>query len=727
MVFYKIGLAIGVVLILTGTAWISAGSSTDPHLAYTAYTLIALLAFGLELADGSTMGFVFIILALPQLAWLETLLMASSAQMILIIVRRERADPKKLLQSLGANAAAVLATQLVFHAPYFHRFDSPIRLMLASGVCFLTLRLLDVTRRDVWSFPYYPVAAAIAASFPGSVALPPLVYLTWRSCRLYERRLKEQRQHSRDAASLHLRTIETLALAIEARDQPASGNPRRVQVYCVEMARAMGLGETEVEAIRAASLLYDIGEMAVPENIILKPGPLTPDEYEKVKIHPAVGAEILDRVKFPYPVAPIVLAHHERWDGAGYPNGLRGEAIPIGARILAVADTFDALISARHHRSAVAVEEALAHMIAESGSAYDPRMVAMLRERYRQWEPLTAAEPEGSFVNSILSAQREVKVVMELTQKLGSSLELNDTFAAIKPALRTLIPFDTLAVWIEREGALVGQFIAGDHLALCSTLRIPMGEGVSGMVASTLKPVLNGEAAEDLAHLGIEPTMSPFRFMLAAPLDSGAVRGALALYRAGEQKFTAEDARVLSALAPKIAMAIANGLRFQKTANQAATDALTGLPNASALFRRMETAPPPVVLICDLDGFKAVNDRFGHLTGNRLLEGLAAAFQKSCRSGDFVARMGGDEFVLLLDEMRPEELGARIVQFRDMVRAVGREVCGEDILDASFGAAVHPTDGSTSTELLAFADRQMYRRKSEHQAGVRKIERTASA
>jgi diguanylate cyclase (GGDEF)-like protein len=722
--FYKIGLAIGVVLILTGTALISARSNTDPHLAYS---LIALLAFGLELADGSTMGFVFILFALPQLDWLQTLLMASSAQMILIIVRRERPDSRTLLQTLAANAAAVLATQAVYHAPYLHRFEAPIRLMLCSGVCFLALRLLDVKKRDVWSFPYYPVAAAIAALFPLSAALPPLVYLTWRSCRLYERRLKKQRQHSREAASLHLRTIETLALAIEARDQPASRNPRRVQMYSVELAKALGLTGTAIEAVRAASLLYDIGEMAVPENIILKPGPLTPDEYEKVKIHPAVGAEILERVKFPYPVAPIVLAHHERWDGGGYPFGLSGESIPIGARILSVVDAFDALMSARHHRSAMGVEEALAHINSESGGAFDPRVVAMLRDRHHQWERLAVSEPARGFVESILSAQREVKVVMELTQKLGSSLELSDTFAAIKPALRALIPYDTLVVWIEREAALAAEFVAGDHLALCSTLRIPMGEGISGVVACKLKPEVNGDAALDMGHLGVESDLMPFRFALAAPLDSGAVRGALTLYRAGDQPFTPEDARVLSALAPKIAMAVANGLRFQKTTSQAATDSLTGLPNASALYARMEVALPSVVLICDLDGFKAVNDRFGHLTGNQLLEGLAAAFRKSCRSGDFIARMGGDEFVLLLEGIRPEEIGGRILQFRGLVRTVGREICKEDILDASFGAAVYPTDGTTANELLAFADRQMYRRKGEHRGGVRKIERSASA
>jgi diguanylate cyclase (GGDEF)-like protein len=721
MLLYKIGLAIGVVLLLCGTALISASSTTDPHIAYT---FIALLAFGLELADGSTMGFVFILLALPQLNWLETLLMAGSAQMILITVRRQRADPKTLLHSLAANSAAVLATQLFYHAPNLQRVDAPIRLMLASGVCFLCLRFLDVTKRDIWSFPYYPVASAIGVLFPISAVLPPLVYFTWRSCRLYERRLKKQRQHSRDAASLHLRTIETLALAIEARDQPASRKPHRVQVYCVAMAKELGLKETEVEGIRAASLLYDIGEMAVPENIILKPGPLTPDEYEKVKIHPAVGAEILDRVKFPYPVAPIVLAHHERWDGAGYPNGLRGEQIPLGARLLAVADAFDALISARHHRSAVSIEEALAHLEAESGRAYDPRMVALLRNKHKQWEKLASSPPERGFVDAILLAQREVKVVTELTQKLGSSLELSETFASLKPGLRALIHFETLAVWVEREGALLPEFVAGDHLALWSSLRIPMGGGVSGVVAAERKFLLNGNAVSEFARLPLE-SWSQFRYVMAAPLDFSGLRGTLSLYRSGEQKFTPEDGRILAAMAPKIAMAVANGLKFQKTTNQAATDGLTGLPNASALFARMEAALPPVVLICDLDGFKSVNDRFGHVTGNQVLEALAAGFKKSCRIGDFVARMGGDEFVLLLNEMRPEEIGSRIEQFRGMVRSVGREITGADVLDASFGIALHPENGTTPNELLAFADQQMYRRKSEQKAGVRRFEKSA--
>src|SRR6476619_3183495 len=137
-------------------------------------------------------------------------------------------------------------------------------------------------------------------------------------------------------ANLHLRTIEALALAIEAKDDTTHEHLQRVQVYALELGKKMGMGENDLQALRAASILHDIGKLAVPEHIISKPGKLTPEEFEKMKIHPIVGAEILARVEFPYSVAPIVRSHHEKWNGAGYPDGLEGEAIPLGARVLTI-------------------------------------------------------------------------------------------------------------------------------------------------------------------------------------------------------------------------------------------------------------------------------------------------------------------------------------------------------------------------------------------------------
>jgi diguanylate cyclase (GGDEF)-like protein len=275
---------------------------------------------------------------------------------------------------------------------------------------------------------------------------------------------------------------------------------------------------------------------------------------------------------------------------------------------------------------------------------------------------------------------------------------------------------------MERDGELVAEYVGGDHVSLWSALRIPMGAGISGSVAANQKPTINADASVDLANAGGVGLMNPPRFALAVPLEANGERGAVTLYRSGDLAFCTEDTRVLSVIAPKLASALSNGLKFRATANQAATDALTGLPNASALFARLQSGRPVAVVVCDLDGFKHVNDRFGHVTGNRLLEGLAEGFRKSCRTEDFVARLGGDEFVLLLAEISREEIVPRMEHFRKIVHAIGAQVCGEGILDASFGAAFYPADGTAPDELLAFADRQMYRRKTEQKAGVVSIQ-----
>ena len=716
MLLYKSWLAVSVVLILAGTAWIASGEGANP---YFAYSVLALLAFGLDLADGSTMGFVFILVALPHLGWRETLLLAESATFIHAVTHPDRVEPRALLNSLCSTALAILTTQFVFHGSALAPIAEPLRLMLASGVCFIALHALRWNRSNLWSFPYYPVAGAIAALFPVSVVLAPLLYLTWWSYRLYERRLEQQQKQWKKAASLNYRTIETLALAIEAKDQPMRGHSRRVQIYAVEMAKELGLEPQEIEALRTASLLYDIGELAVPEHIILKPGPLTPEEFEKVKIHPAVAAEILEQVKFPYPVAPIVLAHHEKWDGTGYPKGLRGTEIPIGARILSAVDAVDAYASPRRHRAAIDVREAVERVSEQSGKAFDPRIITILRKKQKQWEKLVASAPDHGFIDSIFSAQREANALFDLTRRLGNSLDLKETFATLAPALHQLVRSDSFVVWVEREGRLASEYIAGSHVAMFSSLRIPMGRGLSGWVAANQKSIINGEASCELAHLGTATVLSSVRHALSVPLADGDLRGALTLYRAQDPLFTTEDARIVSTIAPKLAGAVANGLRFRRAADQAVTDAMTGLPNVAALAIRLkENASPGAVVVCDLDGFKSVNDRYGHLMGNRMLEALADRFRKSCRTGDFVARLGGDEFVLLLDGIGPGEIQNRIDQFREIVRATGRSLCKEDVLDASFGAAFIPMDGTTSDELLATADQRMYQIKAERKSGV---------
>ena len=199
--------------------------------------------------------------------------------------------------------------------------------------------------------------------------------MIFRSYRLYLGRLESEKNHAEEMANLHLRTIEALALAIEAKDHTTHDHLQRVQIYALELGKKMELNEDQLQALRAASILHDIGKLAVPEHIISKPGKLTAEEFEKMKIHPVVGAEILARVQFPYDVVPIVRAHHERWNGTGYPDGLKGEEIPIGARILSVVDCLDALASDRQYRRALPLDEAMAVIVAEAGKSYEPRIV----------------------------------------------------------------------------------------------------------------------------------------------------------------------------------------------------------------------------------------------------------------------------------------------------------------------------------------------------------------
>src|SRR5712692_3489946 len=185
----------------------------------------------------------------------------------------------------------------------------------------------------LWSFPYYLLGAMVAGGvsiinrslgWQVAILVLPIVYWIYRSYRGYLDRLEREKKHTEEIADLHLRTIEALSLAIEAKDHNTHDHLKRVQAYAMQLGEDLGLGEAQLNALRAAAMLHDIGKLAVPEQILSKPGRLTPEEFEKMKIHPGVGAEILDRVQFPYPVVPIVRSHHEKWDGTGYPHGVRG-------------------------------------------------------------------------------------------------------------------------------------------------------------------------------------------------------------------------------------------------------------------------------------------------------------------------------------------------------------------------------------------------------------------
>ena len=743
---------------------------------------IAMLASGLKVFLPGILGtmsvsYVFVLLSMVDFSFPETVLVACLSMTVQSLYHTKyRINIVQLLFNLASMAIAVSAGCAIYHLTSGRGYML-LNIALAAtgyflsntvsvaGVVALTesKNIVKIWRECYfWSFPYYLIGGCIAALISVSnhrigwettfLALPA-VYVIFRSYRLYLGRLESEKLHAEQIAALHLRTIEALALAIEAKDDTTHQHLQRVQIYALELGKKMQLSDGELQALRAASILHDIGKLAVPEHIISKPGKLTFEEFEKMKIHPIVGAEILARVEFPYDVVPIVRAHHEKWNGGGYPDGLAGEAIPMGARIVSVVDCLDALASDRQYRRALPLDEAMAVVAAESGQSYDPRIVKFLQENYLEWEKLAqAGAPQGNtlsrdlavpnghapaaglqkpapdsnqpeFLSSIAAARQEAQTLYELTQDLGNSLNLHETLSVLDSRLRGLIPYDAIAVYVLQDDRLVPQYVNGENSRLFSSLQIPVGQGLSGWVAETGKPIINGNPSVEPGYLNNPTKFSNLRSALAVPLENAiGITGVLTLYHLDPEVFTKDHLRVLLAIKPKISLTIENALKYQQVSISATTDALTLLPNARSLFlhlhaeivRCRSASAELAVLLCDLDGFKQVNDRFGHLEGNKVLQNVASGLRKCCREFDYVARMGGDEFVLVLPGMQRQDLGEKLNALKKVVVEAGFAVCGERLLDISVGAAFCPQDGSDAEGLLAAADRQMYLVKQAH-------------
>ena len=570
----------------------------------------------------------------------------------------------------------------------------PLLLLVAACVYFLTNTapvafVIALSERQslrkiwmetyFWSFPYYLVGAAVVGfvaflnSFLGwqtAFLTLPIMYGIYRSYHLYLARLENEKKraeleaqqvliekgHVEQICGLQMRTIEALVLAIYTKDHTTQLHLKRVSRYVEEIAKSFGLCESDLSALRAASLLHDIGKLAVPDHILNKPGRLSPEEFEKVKTHPVVGAEILEKIAFPYPVAPIVRAHHEKWDGTGYPDGLKAEEIPIGARILAAVDCLDSFASDRPYRRALPLDEAMKRVADEAGKSFDPKVVEILRRRYREFESTVLSgveearehahslvdslngrgkEPgaglelglnrhfgtQSDFISSIASARQEAHTLFELCQDLGNSLSLDESLSLVAMRLRKLVPYDSIIVFIPNGDFMVPEFVSGENSRSLLSLQVPFGKGLCGWVAQNLKPIVNGNPTveEDFAHS--RNINAGLHSALAVPLEgiTGLV-GVLALYQTQKDAFTGDHLRVLQVITSKLAHFLENAMKYRQAERSATIDHLTGAPNARGLSIRLEEEldrcmrehSTIAVMVCDLDGFKRINDCYGH-------------------------------------------------------------------------------------------------------------------
>lgn len=588
------------------------------------------------------------------------------------------------------------------------------------------------------------------------VALVHLLY-RFNEKRVHEitRGQADKLRYTEEIADLHMNTIESLAIAIDAKDQTTHGHVRRTQIYATEMGKLLKVSESELRALVAGALLHDIGKLAVPEYILNKPGKLTEAEFAKMKIHPTVGGDILKRVNFPYPVEPIVRFHHEKWDGSGYPKGLRAEQIPLVARIISVVDFYDATRCDRPYRKGMKREDSLTLLQKMSGSSFDPKVVDLFIKHVTEFDALigredieeqvasenidlhTKSKPDAGLASDVLGtpdnalgfrsiteAQREVFALHEIAQTIGSSLNMHDTVTLISNKLRAIVPFDTCVIFIvdDRSGKAIGMHVVGDHNELFKLRRINIGEGITGWVIANSRSMCNSSPELDLVGLPDEIARS-YRGVLVSPLirEDGAF-GAISLYSKGRTSYTTEHVRLLESVAQHAASALNNAITFEKTKESALTDSLTELPNARGFYMMLEQRLAEcqrlgreslALISMDVDDFKTINDQWGHAIGDRLLASVAAVIRKELRQMDILSRYAGDEFVAIMpmaSQMMAEGVAERI---RKAVAAHKFSVrTGKSVsVEISIGVACFPTDGETTEELLTSAARNMQRDK----------------
>lgn len=423
-------------------------------------------------------------------------------------------------------------------------------------------------RNFLWlSLNYFGGAsvAALLVSYTRTVdftavgIIVPLLVISYFTYKTSLGRLEDAVRHVDEVNRLYLSTIETLATAIDAKDQVTHGHIRRVQQWALALASELGVNDPgQMKAIEAAALLHDMGKLVVPEHILNKPGRLTPGEFEKMKRHASVGADILSSVRFPYPVVPIVRYHHENWDGTGYPSGMRGVAIPIGARILAVVDCFDALTSDRPYRRRLSDDEAVAILAQRRGTMYDPMVVDMFLQ-VKDRLAVGIAKMSETPMETLVSASRLPPDVASFpTQSRIARAALDDS--RVREMVNTV-----LASVIQATGAATSVLFVKDPDtdAIVSigvhakggrssdrVIAMSLGSGISGWVAANGKAVVNGDANLDLPAELMKVRVSR---CLAVPVHlKGDTVGVISAYIDDPRGFSERDVTLLEGMARSI-------------------------------------------------------------------------------------------------------------------------------------------------------------------------------
>jgi putative nucleotidyltransferase with HDIG domain len=467
----------------------------------------------------------------------------------------------------GADLASLLAAASM--AATFFAFNSGLTAVALAWES--TTSAYETWRRHA---PYlavnYYAAASLATLAVGNGwqinltvvgLIVPLLLLSYVAYHEASSRMDAAHRHVAETERLYHAATEMLAIAVDAKDQVTHGHIRRVQRHTRAVAEALGISDpAELKAIEAGALLHDIGKLGVPDYVLNKPSALTRAEYDTIKMHAPLGARILQAVDFPYPVVPIVRHHHEQWDGGGYPDGLVGAEIPIGARIIAVVDCFDALTSDRPYRSRLSTDDAVALLRSRKGTFYDPAVVDTFIEMIPVLQHSDAVQGEPSEITGGLVAG------LARGGHDRGRVDVEEVAVDRKPPSRVRRYIDER---IERlgcaEACLYVLNPAGDVLTVghatprlaraLEHFRIAVGAGVTGWVAAHRSTIRRADAALDLGELG--GRLSLARCVSSPVFVLGELRGALTVYTT--DALPDDLVGVVASLAQEIGLLIAHG------------------------------------------------------------------------------------------------------------------------------------------------------------------------
>jgi len=519
------------------------------------------------------------------------------------------------------------------------------------------------------------------------LVIVPLLIVLYFTFSMSMGRIEDANRHLTQLNSLYMSTIETLAMAIDAKDQITHGHIRRVQAYAISLTREVGVTDISlIRAVEAAALLHDMGKLAVPEYILNKPGPLTSAEFDKMKLHSSVGADILSAIDFPYPVVPIVRHHHENWDGTGYPDGLSGTSIPIGARILAVVDCFDALTSDRPYRPRLSDKEALRILVDCRGSMYDPLVVDTFLKLHpslvlqgvptRPTASLLAIgtssmrpvnEPQARSLEDIAGSTEEMVTLFDLARSLASPMTLDEVSDVVSRHLRRLIPCSLCIVFVYqvKTDELAVAHSDGENASLVAGLRMGVGQRLSGWVAAHRQTIRNSDPVLDLGESAraIEPRP---RSCLSTPLEvESELIGVLTLYSTGVNAFTEEHQRVIEVVARQVAPIVKRSGSNESPVRPVALGGLTKIAHLRQFVEAIgisELPKPTSILLMTLDTAHGSRSQAPIIDDHRVSNVVELA-RRHLRAGDLLFRQSATEFLVLLlktDLLTASSIGSRI-------------------------------------------------------------------